>query len=62
VRSRDCCDNCTAHLLRGGQEGGSTDAATGRISHRMKGIFALGFAAGLGHGVSKLSMIDPVSR
>jgi len=29
TRSRHCCDCCLAHLLKGGQEGGSTDAATG---------------------------------
>lgn len=29
VRSRDCCDNCTTHLLRGGKEGASSDAPTG---------------------------------
>lgn len=28
VRSRDCCDNCTTHLLKCGQEGASTALAT----------------------------------
>ena len=28
-RSRNCCDCCTLHLLRGGAEGASADAATG---------------------------------
>ena len=28
VRSRNCCDCCTAHLLKGGKEGASTDIVT----------------------------------
>ena len=28
VRSRDCCDCCTEHLMRGGRVGASTDLAT----------------------------------
>ena len=28
VRSRNCCDNCTSHLLKGGKEGTSTDNPT----------------------------------
>ncbi len=59
MRSRDCCDNCTAHLLRGGQEGGSTDAATGEFRkteyHRMKWFLRL---AMLQHFVADP---DPVS-
>jgi len=29
VRNKNCCDCCTAHLLRGGKEGASTDLVTG---------------------------------
>jgi len=29
VRRRNCCDCCTAHILKGGKEGASTDLATG---------------------------------
>ena len=28
VRSRNCCDCCRDHLLRGGKEGASTDIRT----------------------------------
>jgi len=60
VRKRNCCDNCTAHLLRGGHEGASTDEQTADDTEQNFGADAkllltaielVGSARGLGASV-----------